>query len=314
MDARDQMSAQDKFPVLRTQVVPSCATPRSANRQLSLVFGVLLMFPAGAFAQPLSARTDAVETTVINSEYVFVAKIVAVHPEEAGDGSYGRDVDIAIEETIKAELFRDEPYTGLNVFLPYRAALLQGLMDRSHRLLVAVSGNNKDENVAIELDPETLEVMTADLTLLRDPEAVLQAARAAVHRLPANVARVHTFERIVPREVVADTRWIESYRTGGHLGVFVPVDEHLEQWALAAVRSDDPMRKPAGIRALAYFKTDENIELVQPLLDDPHFFFHSTDGRTGERYYATRHAAYQTLRAWELDVQQPVYREEVESE
>lgn len=281
-------------------------------RNLILAIGILLLLSAETFAQPLCDRTDAVETTVINSEYVFVAKIVEVHPEEAGDESYGRHVDIAIEETIKAELFRDEPYTGLNVYLPYRASVLQELKDRAHRLLVALSTNNKDENVAIELDPETLEVMTADLVLLRDPEAVLEAARAAVHRLPANVERVHTFERIVPREVVADTRWIESYRTGGHLGVFVPVDEHLEQWALAAAGSGDPMRRPEGIRALAYFKSDESIALVQPLLDDPHFFFHSTDGRTGERYYATRHAAWQTLKAWELDVQKPLYREEVE--
>lgn len=284
---------------------------RLAVVELVLAFGVCVLYSDGLFAQPLFDRTAAIETTVINSDYVFVAKLVKVRPLDADDKRFGQRADIAIEETIKAELFRDEPYTALNVYLPYRAAILEEWKERSSRLLVAMATNNDDENVAIELDPEQIEVMTAEMQLLRDPAAVIQAARAAVHRLPANVQRVHTFELIVPREVVAETRWLASYRTGGHLRLSVPVDEQLQRRAQAALRSDDPLRRPEGIRALAYFKTDENIALVKPLIEDPHFFFHSADGRTGERYYASRHAAYQTLKAWGLDVPAPIYREDV---
>jgi len=239
------------------------------------LFSLSASFSGSRLGQPLCARTSAIETTVINSEYVFIAKLVDVRPKDADDERNGYQVDIAIEETIEAELFRDEPYRGLNVYLPYRVSILRGLKERSNRLLVAVSRGNDDESVAIELDPETLEVMTADVKLLRDPEAMIHAIRIAVRRLPANVQRVHTFELIVPREVVAKTRWIESYRIGGHLGLFVPVDEQLEQRAQAAVRSDDPIRRRRGIRALAYFHTDENLALVKPFIDDPHFFFHS---------------------------------------
>lgn len=151
----------------------------------------------------------------------------------------------------------------------------------------------------------------ADVRVLHDPEVVIKAARAAVQRLPANVKRVHTFALTVPREVVADTRWVEYYDTGGYLSLVVPVDDQLEQRALADVRSDNPIRRAEGTRTLANFKTDENLAIVRSLLGDADFSFHTTDGLSVERYYPVRHAAWQTLRACGVHVEQPVCREEV---
>lgn len=276
-----------------------------------LAFGVLLIYSVEVSAQPLCDLTPAIETMVINSDNVWIAKIVQVLPRKADDDRKGHDVVIAIEDRVKVERL-EEPSEKMSVYLPYEAAVLQGWQERSSRVFIALTMYDWEQTRAIELAPETLEVMTADVKLLRDPDAVIQAAKAAVHRLPANVKRVHTFDLVVPHEVVAETRWDRSYRTGGHLNLSVPVDQELEKRAQDYVRSADPLLRPHGIRALYYFQSDENIELVRPFLNDPHFVFHTTDGSSGKRYYAARHAAYQTLKGWGLTVEPPVYREDVQ--
>lgn len=283
---------------------------RLASSSRLLAIGVLLILSAEARAQPLCDRTPAIETTVINSDYVLIAKIVQILPRKAGDERIGHDAVIAIEDRLKAERF-EEPSEKMSVYLPYQAAVLQGWQERSSRMLLALTMYHWEQTLAIELAPETLEVMTAEVKLLRDPDAVIRAARAAVHRLPANVKRVHTFDLTVPHEVVKETRWNQSYRTGGHLILSVPVDEQLEKRAQDYVRSGGPLRRPEGIRALAYFQSDGNIALVKPLLSDPHFTFDSRNGTAGERFYPSRYAAHQTLKAWGIAKEPPVYREEV---
>ncbi len=275
--------------------------------------GVFLICSVQAYAQPLIDGTQSIETTVINADYVFIAKLVDFRPKKEGSDRYAYEGNISIEETLKCELFRDEPYRGLNVDLPYRDSVLLGWKERSSRLLVALTSYHGEQNVVIELAPEKLEVLTEDVKLLREPEAVIQAARAAVNRLPANVKRVHTFELIVPREVVAETSWNASYRTGGYLRLSVPVDQYLEKRAQDYIRSDDPQRRSEGAKALVYFKSDKNLALITPLLDDPHFDLYpaAIAGRAGERYYAVRHAAFQTLKEWGIDVQKPVYLDAV---
>jgi hypothetical protein len=170
---------------------------------------------------------------------------------------------------LKCEHFREEPYTRLNVDLPYRESELLGWKERSSRLLIAWTSYHGEQNVAIELAPPTLEVMTAEVKLLRDPEAAIQAARAAVKRLPTNIKRVHTFELTVPREVVAKTRWDISYQTGGYLSLSVPVDLDLEKRAQGYIRSQDPQRRSEGAKALYISnqsKTSRSSILFSPTL------------------------------------------------
>jgi hypothetical protein len=126
---------------------------RVAGLSCVLTLVVFLVGSHRVGAQPLCDRTAAIETTVINSDYVFIAKLVSIQPKKTGDERYGQDAIIAIEETLKAELFREEPYDKLNVYLPYQPAVLQGLLQRSNRVLVALASHNHDENVAIELAP-----------------------------------------------------------------------------------------------------------------------------------------------------------------
>ena len=72
-------------------------------------------------------------------------------------------------------------------------------------------------------------------------------------------------------------------------------------------------RRAEGAKALAYFKSDENIALVRPLLNDPGVTYlqPAGEGKAGERLFGVRHSAYETLKAWGIDEKQRVFREVV---
>jgi hypothetical protein len=282
-----------------------------------LGFGVSLIASVQAHAQPLFAQAESIESTVANSDLVFIATVVefrrAEQDDEQHDDRDAHEATIAIEETVKQEPFRNEPYRRLSLRITRPASVLAGWKERSSRLLVAYDQCAPEQTVAIELAPDKLEVMTAEVKLLRDPEALIRAAREAVNRLAANIKRVHTFDLQVPREVVAGTSWETYYHTGGHLRLTVPVDRQLEKRVQDYVRSEDPQRRTEGARALVYFKSDENIALVKPLLNDPAItYLRPADGdQPGERVYGVRYAAYETLKSWGIDVKQPLFRQAV---
>ena len=165
----------------------------------------------------------------------------------------------------------------------------------------------------IELAPGKMEVMTADLRLLRDPEAVIRAARETARRMPVGVKRIHTHRLKVPRKVVAGTKWEPYYDTGGFLQLSVPLDKQLEKRAHDYIRSKSGPKRAEGARALRYFKSDENIARVRPLLDDrtPTYVQPAYENKGEMRLYGVRHAAYETLKSWGIDVKKPVIREEV---
>ena len=133
--------------------------------------------------------------------------------------------------------------------------------------------------------------------------------------MPAAVRRIHTFGLEVPREAVAGTKREEYYKTGGYLSLSVPVDERLEKRARDYCRSESYRRREEGVRALRYFKSDENIARVKRLLNDPGwaYLYHAQENKGIEvRIYGVRQEAYRTLRVWGIDVEMPVIREEVQ--
>jgi hypothetical protein len=69
-----------------------------------------------------------------------------------------------------------------------------------------------------------------------------------------------------------------------------------------------------GARALRYFKSDENIASLRKLLADPGCAYRYPDPKNDniqERIYVVRYQAYQTLKAWGVEVEKPVITEEV---
>lgn len=285
---------------------------RSAGLSWIIGFGICSVASVHAHAQPLIPRIQSIESAVTNADLVFVATLSDFSPAEGHDGDLYR-VNINIEETLKQELFNDEPYRKLGLGLPGKATVLGHWKKRSSRLLIAYDGLAPQQSTVIELVPGKTEAMSADLKLVRDPEAVIRLARKAVTRLPANIKRVHTFALQVPCEVIAGTGWESYCRTGGFLLLTVPVDQELEKRARDYVRSENAHRRTEGARALAYFKSDDNLAIVRPLLTDRGVTYEqpALRGEAGERIYGVRYAAYQTMKAWRIEVEQPVYREPV---
>ncbi len=274
-----------------------------------VALGVSLVLSVRADAQPLFSHAESIEWTVANADRVVVGKIVGFGGGEGADEGEGIEATLAVEETLKGEHRQ-----RLRVWLSRPASVLEGWKDRSRRLLVAVVGE-EDSSAAtvIELADEGLEVLTADFTLLRDPDEVIRVAKETVRRMPG-VRRILGFALMVPNEAVAGTQWAEYYGTGGYLLLSVPVDRRLETRALEFLRSDSTFRREEGARALRYFRSAENIERVRALLDDPAWAYldraEENQGRE-VRIYVVRREAYRTLRYWGVDAEKPRIREEL---
>ena len=266
-----------------------------------------------ADAQPQFPQTHSIESTVINADLVFIAKLDDFREAEEGKNDKPHEATILVEETLKKEAFTYEPYRRLAIRIARPASVLEDWKKRSCRLLVFYEQYAPAAGV-MELSRDKLQVMTADMTLLREPKAVVQAARKALRRVPAGVKRLHTFQLQVPRKVIAGTEWESCYKSGGCLLLSVPVDRQLEKRAHEYLRSQSGQKRGEGARALLYFKSDRNIELVKPLLNDPDVTYRQPayEGNPEERVYGVRFEAYRTLRSWGVNVKKPVIREKVQ--
>jgi hypothetical protein len=281
----------------------------------SLVAAAVYMFAAAQLhAQPGFQSARSIETIVANADLVVVGKLVEIRAEEKTADRRGHEIVLAVEETLKQDLFTIDPYERLGVRVAQHLTEVQGWKLRGNRLLVADDAYAPYASTVIELATGRLEVLTADFTLLRDPDAVLQAAKKTLQRMPVAIKRIHTFSLAVPRAVVAGTKWEKYYGTGGHLGLSVPVDQTLQKRAQNYIDSDNYQKREEGVRALRYFKSDENVARVKRLLSDPAWAYlkraEENDG-VEVRWYGVRDEAFRTLRSWGADVEKPVIREEV---
>lgn len=280
-----------------------------------LVVGVLLAVAQQARAQPLFAHADSIESTVANADLVFIATLVDFREGEQRDGREAHGTTIAVEETLKKDLFRIEPYGRIQMNMPHNMSVLADWKQRSSRLLVAYDECAPYATTVIELVPGRMEILKADFTLLRDPEAVIRAAEKRLRGMPEGVRRLHNFRLQVPRETVAETKWDEYYATGGYLLLSVPVDEQLEKRAIEYMHSERYGKRKEGARALRYFKSEKNILRVRELLDDPgwaHVYRAQENSGIEVRFYGVRQEAYRTLEFWGVKVDKPLIRDEVQ--
>jgi hypothetical protein len=262
----------------------------------------------------LFGHAESIESTVANADLVVIGKLVESGGGEQADASEGQEATIAVEETLKEDLFSVKGHQRLRVHLRCPASVLANWKNHSQRLLVTVKDDAPSATTVIVLADKSLEVLTADLALLHDPEAVIRVAKETVRRMPAAVRRIHTFGLVVPRKAVARTKWEQYYETGGHLVLSVPVDERLEERAHDYIRSESYQRRGEGVRALRYFKSDGNIARAKKLLNDPGwaYLYHAPENKGIEvRIYGVRHEAYRTLKSWGVGVEKPTIREEV---
>lgn len=274
-----------------------------------VALGVLASVAVQANAQPLFRHVDSIESTVANADLVFIAKIVELGVEIQADGNVMSAATLAVEQRLKPRL--GEMHERFRVNFRKPGAVLADWRDRAHRLLVAAGGELSGTAEAIDLADENLQVFSADLTLLRDPEAIIRLAKETVNRIPAAIKRLHTFNLALPNEVIEGTEWVKWS------GVFVsvPADERLEARALGYLDSDDYSRRHEGVLALQYFKADENIARLRRLLNDPGWgeLRRAEENHGIEvRHYGVRYDAFRILKSWGIEAARPVFREEIE--
>lgn len=279
-----------------------------------VALSILSVAAGSAQAQPLFGRARSIEAAAINADLVVVGRVLAVEAGRGDDGRRSDSIAVEVEEVLKQPPDTISPYRKLRTGVDRPEEVLAGWKARSARVLLACDLEGTFATAAIELVPEKPEALTSDLELIRDPEAVVRAAREAIRRTPATVRRLHTFGLVVPGGVVAGTQWAYLYGTGGHLILDVPADGHLERWARDALGSGTLGRREEGLRAIRFFRSGENVARVRALLDDPGWYRPGGDGAEEGlevRIYGARRAAFETLKAWGEDAAMPVTREEV---
>lgn len=263
-----------------------------------VILGFLTVAAEYGFAQPQIQALESIESIVMNADRVWIAKIVEVADDPIPGGSDKPRIAIEIEETLKYPLFETRLEKTI-LFVEHPTTVFHDFQERSCRLLIAHNDRNRRSMTMIELASEEMEVFRADLTLLRDSDAVVQVAKDRIAKLPANVRQFHTVEIMLPKEKLQGTSF------GHYARLNVPVDEALEKLAIEFLESDDYMKRWQAAQFLRYFKSPDNIDRLVQKLDDSGC---NETGKNGQHqwYYGVRDEAYKTLDAWGVEVKRPV--------
>jgi hypothetical protein len=158
-------------------------------------------------------------------------------------------------------------------------------------------------------------IFSMGLDVLRDPDLILLAARAAALE-GREAGRVEAHNLDLPRGFMQ-----RSGRSGDANSLSVPIDHRLEKLARRLVESPDSFltysdRADAGrlrlegIQALGHFRSEKNAALLKSLLKDPASSIQVSPDGAKEKVYDLREAAYEALRSWGMAVDKPVLRED----
>ncbi|QDV45286.1 hypothetical protein Enr13x_51620 [Stieleria neptunia] len=272
---------------------------RSLCRIAVAVVGFVLFAMDQATAQPLIETAESLESFVINADRVWVARIIRVRDEPIPGGSRKPGITIAVEETLKYPLF-EQRHEKMGLFVEHPTARFKAFEERTSRLLIAHSDHHPFSPKLIELAPGKVELFLADFTILRKPDAIVQAAREIISRVPPHVRQLHTVRLMIPAEVLVESK------LGPYGQLVVPVDEQLEKRAIGFLKSTSSSRRSEAAKVLRYFKSDANIDRLRMLLADSGYSRRMADDRTRSKYFGVRDEAYQTLKAWGIEVERPV--------
>ncbi len=267
----------------------------------------------------------------------LVWKTITVDVHETLKGSHVKLLDFAYLSHAQARMFEDLKHSRRE-FLCF---LMRGdrhpdAMGEEEMARVHVLGWM---NSLVRLGPPIPEhrlpppLFTVDLRLLKEPAEVLRAARAAVAE-EGKGRRATNHGVTLPRGIMQATG-----RSGDANLLVVPVDPRLEAAARRWIESpgaiprrlgvveagdDRNLRHYAdslrleGVRALRHFRSDENAAILKGMLGDDAFWHHTIgEGQQAgvtEKVYYIRKEAFETLRGWGVEVNEPVLTEPVPRE
>jgi hypothetical protein len=266
--------------------------------------GVLfvLLLASFAVAQPGPSYVPCLDTLAINSEAVFVVTIAELCTP--GHCNRENNVIVNVEQRLKGDEVDHGDKYQFRIDAP--AATLADWKERRSQLLVfdhlgsdrSWGGNEKVRT--IDLSARDLRILTADMSVLSDPELIIESAKEAIRR-HLNVYGIVTFSRSIP-PVIAHVLGVDFWPK-----TTVPADSDLERWALSALDSKEDNERSEAADALGYFPSDANAARLRPLLDDPAL---SNNGYGNVNVYFVRQNAYRSLRRMGVTVPKPVIEKE----
>jgi hypothetical protein len=209
---------------------------------LCAAFSVLA---AAISAQPGPTYVPCLDTMALNSPIVFTGEIVEICGSVRCAAT--NNVVVRVDQHLKGDV-SGTTQAAIDVSAP----MLAEWKARGSRLLIfedlpAAIGLNAVTGIAIDLSDPQLEILTADMRILRYPEQVVQAAQDAIARHPG-VYRISVFARRVPTEPAR----VLGYDLE-HV-INVPVDADLERWATETLDTQAPPDRAEAVRALEALK------------------------------------------------------------
>lgn len=210
-------------------------------------------------------------------------KFVASHKSRfASDAlaALGKNKTEAIFCLVKSERYKDKGADYKDA--PWALRLSQGDLDQS----------------AIDLSGEsgTL-VVTADARLLTRKDDIVKAAEAAASPEAAKPKQGRL-------DAPASSDVVRKYSTGDGVWLIVPLNDRLQAIARDWLKSKEIDFRVEGANALKHFKSDDNIQLLKRLLEDP-----GSRSSGKAKTYPVRQAAFAVLKEWGVQVKPPVVEE-----
>jgi len=256
-------------PSLRPTVRLACAAALS----LSLL-AIFAAFPLHSQIHPVCESLDFM---IAHADKAVVGRIIdfgTATPAKFGT-AYQQPFAVAVEETLKGadlqQLSLDLDQTWGSQFgwkLPFSHG--DDSLIHSHRLLIVQRINEPPYGphfFVFDLDSGGLSVVTADLTVLTKPDDIMRAAKDDIRRTPMSVKPKpgDSFTWVTPQEPLKGTAYHGC-------DVVVPIDERLEKRAHNLLSEPDNKNITEGhlaaLRAIRFFKSDDNIRLLNGLLND----------------------------------------------
>ena len=310
--------------------------PTARPAAIIAAIAAVTFFAAPARGQPIFGETDSIEWMVEDSALIVRGTIDELSTEQDADGGGPwHVVTLHLQETLKGEHRPTVQFVMRTTDRPRETDLIEGWKARKEPLLVflrkskflAVHGvrtSVKSRKYArydlaprtgnrarsfIALESENVEpVLTMALRRLSKPEEIIAAAKAAI-AFPDDGPQWRGHPLPLPHDLVRGT-WLDD---NAGVDMTVPIDARLETQAREWIKSPVGRLRNTGAAALLYFRSEENVEALKGLFNDPYTLQNTEhDGVRvvkRERVYWVRETACGILEAWGHKVEGVVTRE-----
>jgi len=281
---------------------------------LAILLAALLIAPV-VLAQmcPMEPTLDYI---VASADRVAIGHVLTIGEATSGSNGQTHFVTLSLDETPTGDPVRQIevpfPPRGWAYMVPGPPVVtLQSWQAHKDQLLLAISQFKGKWYVitVIDLDHDTPDMVSADLTLLKTGPEMLRVARAEAHILNSPQGQ-ELLRQKATRQTPSSSDWnaydngkLESFTMGcsneqpslagsrfSHEELILPADFRLEQDALATLRGDPSrigLNRFGAVFALKHFKTEDHVNLIRSLEHD-----HDSD---------VRRAAWTVLHNWGVE-------------